>query len=187
MIFSLPFDAGYSDFQMKGLFAPLVIKIVYYLAANLNNQANKFAGDIISFDLNDEFARDFKVVRPDESTEFFRSDNKIVKYKKTDIIGAYKFYVDDELIHFEDININTWECNYKFYKSEEVLTKLDFVGISNNKYVIDSPKELNNIIRRSRVGAELWKIMIVISIILILVEMLLAKNSKKQIAEAFND
>jgi hypothetical protein len=181
-VFSVSPDTYNSDFSLKGIFAPLILKSVYYLSTKTKPSDKYFAGDEIIFELPQE-TEYVDIIKPDGVEEHVQNKSgKMFKYKNTEQIGCYKFYSNKKLIYFDDINLNPEECNYNFYSLSEASKYFSSKTDLMNVYKIQNKANTGKIIIQSRLGAELWKYFIVLVLFLLLLEMIIARNSKKEIS-----
>ena len=184
LICSSAFDEKFSDFQFKGIFAPFIVNLIYYLSLDYSVNERIAPGDAISLSLIGTNTDNLKVINPAGESEYLSVKNrKRFIYSNTDQIGTYKFFNDGRLISFVDVNVNPLEFQYDFYSPKDLNDRLKQLGIKNELIFIDQTKSLSNIITLSRVGNELWKILLYFTLLLIIAEMLLAKNTKKDLVK----
>lgn len=184
LIFSQTFDDKFGDFQFKGIFAPMLVKAIYYLSVDYSKNKPTFPGESINFDLNRITSKTIEVIKPEGEKEYLPIINeKRFSYSNTNQIGTYKFYNDGKLIHYESVNINSMEYIYSFYTSSEISEKLKSKGFTNKIFFVDKNENIKNIVSHSRVGTELWKVIILFVLLLLLIEMFLARNTKSEIAK----
>ena len=180
---------SWSDFPIKSIFVPLINKSVIYLSEKDREQNVFLAGEEISVDLKNKNASQIKIIRPDKSEEFINTkdipDKNYRTYSKTNEAGIYKFYSGD--YQLEDISINTDPAESKteyatVNEFEKYLSDIKFEG----KFIpIDKESNIVEKVMQSRFGSELWRYFLLIAIILALVEMTIARNTKKDL-EGFN-
>jgi len=181
-LFSISPDLSNSDFPLKGIFAPLILKSVYYLANQNKSLQKYFPGDEISFELPQDVEY-LDIIKPDGVEEHIKNDSmKMFKYKNTDLIGCYKFYANKKLINFVDVNIDSTECNYSYFTLSEAVKYLQKKNVLATIIPIQNKANADFVITQARLGSELWKYLIAIALLLLLLEMLIARNSKKEIS-----
>ncbi|BDQ03121.1 MAG: hypothetical protein KatS3mg037_1696 [Ignavibacterium sp.] len=182
--FNTAFDAGWSNFALKTIFAPLVVKMVFYLSQKENLQNNLIAGETISIDLNKINSAQIKVVRPDSSADFINIDlvnQKFVEYTNTDLAGFYKIFSGNELIDNIAVNNEKSESNPVYADEKDFEKYLEQLNFKGNLIVVDKNKNPLETINQARFGSELWRAFLLIAIILAVIEMTIARNVKKDL------
>lgn len=184
-VFSVSPDLSGSDFPLKGIYAPLILKSINYLALKINTEKKYFPGDIISFPMMQDI-QSFKIIKPDGTEDYAQPSAGILSYQNTNQIGCYKFFDGNKLIYFADVNIDPAECKYEFNSPEESANKL--VNILKSKIItVKNKNNVNELITEARLGTELWKPLLIIVILLMLSEMVLSRNTKNEISRLNND
>lgn len=177
---------SWSDFPLKGLFVPLVNRSVLYLSSGKFNSDSKLAGNILQINGSGINSPSLRVVKPDGTEEIinlkdFETGKKSINYNNTEETGIYKFYSGNELTGFGVINTNPDESITEYYTSQEVKTKIKELGYNGNIIEIDAAGDVREEIRSARFGSELWRLFLIIALILAFIEMMLARNSKKDL------
>ncbi len=184
MFFSVAPGLEWSDFPLKGIFAPLMNKLVYYLTSS-NQKINVIrTGDKIDLSLRNVSLPQIKVVKPG-GEEFIELDlkkaGKFYTYSKTGKSGIYKFYSGKKLIDYYAVNFNPAESDLSVLSEtefENVLKTLNYPG----KVINLKPEEnFKKIIYQSRFGTELWRYFLIIALVLALLEMFVSKSAKKDL------
>lgn len=182
LVFSVPSDLSGSDFPIKGIFAPLILKSINYLSIKINEDKNYVPGCIVSFSFPKKQTL-IKIIKPDGTEEFTKTNNLgFVNFSNTNQIGCYKFYDNEKLIYFADVNIDSEENKYDFYSVSEAREKISKYINESIIYTIENKNKLNDQIIKSRLGEELWKYLIVLVLMLLIVEMFLARNTKQEMS-----
>jgi hypothetical protein len=185
LLFSASPVFSWSDFPIKGIFAPLVTKAVMYLSAYNKSEANYFAGESINVNVSERTLPQVKVVRPDKSEDFINIDENqrtdFISYGLTSLAGSYKFLSGEKLLASSTINTDPAESVTEYLSEgefDEYLEKINF----NGKHIrIDKDENPTQMILQARFGSELWRYFVLIAILLALVEMTIARNAKKEI------
>lgn len=176
---------SWSDFPIKSIFAPLINKSVVYLSAKDREQNIFLAGEEISVNLKGSTQSQIKIVKPDKSEEFINLDQNqnrdYLTYRSTQTAGNYKIYSGENLI--EDISVNTDPTESKTIYAdkndfENYLSQINFKGVYTS---IDKDENILQKIMQARFGSELWRYFLLVAIILALVEMTIARNTKKEL------
>lgn len=182
LIFTSAFDLKWSEFPLKPIFVPLINRIAFYSSSsNINYSA--IAGEEVNIKLKKLF-NDIHLIHPD-GNEVVISKNEnptgLINLGKLDKIGNYKLVSNNRTIGVVSVNIDTRESN---------LTKLDeskLRDFANNSFPRGSIKVLSadvdpvQVIKQERYGTELWKLFLFIVIILLIIEMIIARSNKKDL------
>jgi hypothetical protein len=104
----------WSDLPLKGIFAPLINKSVYYLASK-DGQGKVFkAGDEAVINLHASNFPQLKIERPNHTEEFINPDNgfhNYLNYKNTFLPGNYRVSGGDKLIDYFSVNVDPLESD----------------------------------------------------------------------------
>jgi Aerotolerance regulator N-terminal/von Willebrand factor type A domain len=175
---------SWSNLPLKGIFVPLMNKAVYYLAAKDNGNQEYLAGDEIEINLANNLTPQIKIERPDKTDDFLNLDknlqNNYISYDKTKIVGNYKVFSGSRIIDEIAVNTDPRESVTKYLSEtdfNDYLKKIDFKG----KHIVVAKNENPaKVILQSRFGSELWKYFILIALLLAIVEMTIARNTRKE-------
>ena len=175
---------SWSNLPLKGIFVPLMNKAVYYLAAKDNANQEYLAGDEIEINLANNLSPQIKIDRPDKTDDFLNLDknlqNNYISYDKTKIVGNYKVFSGSRIIDEIAVNADPRESVTKYLSGtdfNDYLKKIDFKG----KHIVVAKNENPaRVILQSRFGSELWKYFILIALLLAIVEMTIARNTRKE-------
>jgi hypothetical protein len=159
-------------------------KAVYYLAAKDNGNQEYLAGDEIEINLAINLSPQIKIDRPDKTDDFLNLDknlqNNYISYDKTKIVGNYKVFSGSRIIDEIAVNTDPRESVTKYLSEtdfNDYLKKIDFKG----KHIVVAKNENPaKVILQSRFGSELWKYFILIALLLAIVEMTIARNTRKE-------
>ena len=178
---------SWSSFPLKSIFVPLMNKSVFYLSSKDREINNYLAGDELLISNNIIISPNIKIVRPDSQEEFIKTNsqnqNGVFNYSKTETAGNYKIYSGEKLVEEFSVNVNPLESETRYENDSEIqeyFEKINFKGTFKN-----IPKDKNpvSLVLQSRYGSELWKYFLIAALLIALVEMLLARNTKKDLAE----
>jgi hypothetical protein len=176
----------WSTFPIKSIFVPLINKSIYYLA--FVNQADNdyLAGEILNINLNSHFLPQVKIQGPDDTEEFFKIENgnKFISYTNTRLAGFYKIFSGEKLYEILPVNIDPSESNPNYLNNsnfQEYLKKIKFKG---SFIEINKDENPAKIVLQARFGSELWKYALLAAITLALIEMAVARSTKKEIVSS---
>ncbi len=183
-LFDISPNIEWSNFPLKNIFAPLINRAVSYLVTNHSQKTSYTTGEAISVNISKRKSNQIKVIKPDNTEEIVNTvaeNNNFINYESTNLPGIYKFYSNNSLIDIQKVNYNNLESNLESLTSNERNEK--FKKNSNEVTEIKADDNYKTKILSARYGSELWQLFLVIAIILALLEMFLARSSKKDIAE----
>ncbi|MDP2364766.1 MAG: hypothetical protein Q8M94_13490, partial [Ignavibacteria bacterium] len=176
---------SWSEFPIKSIFAPLINKSVAYLSSKERDKNIFMAGEEVNLSLKNTNLSRLKIVKPDKSEEFINlSENTgrdYLTYSNTNIAGSYKFYSGDK--QFENISINTdpSESKTEYASESEFENYLEQIKFAGKHVSIDKESNISEKILQARFGSELWRYFLLVVIILALIEMTIARNTKKDL------
>ncbi len=178
---------SWSDFPYKNIFAPLMHKSIFYLAANDKEESGYTAGDEINLNIGTQTSPQIKIVRPDKSEEFFKldeqSNREFINFKKTILAGNYKVYSGNKLISEFSINTDPLESVTKYLTDKDFDNYLKEINFKGIHITINKNEDPVKVVLQARFGSELWKYFLIIALILALIEMTIARNAKKELVE----
>lgn len=188
-LFASSLTLDWNDFPVKGLFAPLIIKSVFYLTQQKESEEMATAGMPLSIDLREKKSLQIKASGPDEMVEYITSDtltnSRFLQYNNTSKKGFYKFYSGEKLIDFKAVNVDKKESETNFLTEDEMEKYLSETGFENI-FPLDIESNYIEDIYQSRFGSELWKYFLIAALAVALIEMYVSKSSKKDLAELEN-
>lgn len=176
----------WSDFPIKSIFAPLMNKSVAYLSSKERDQNIFIAGEEVNINLRNQNSSQIKIVKPDKSEEFINlnenSSRDYLAYSNTNVAGNYKFYSGDKLIDNISINTDPAESKTNYADENDFENYLKEIKFDGNYVPIDKESNITEKILQARFGSELWRYFLLVAIILALIEMTIARNTKKDLA-----
>lgn len=176
---------SWSDFPIKSIFAPLMNKSAAYLSSKERDENVFLAGEEVNINLKNSNVSQIKVVKPNKSDEFINlKDNSrrdYLAYSSTNFAGNYKFYSGDNLIENISINTDPTESVTEYADQSEFENYLDQIKFAGKYISIDKKSNITEKIMQARFGSELWRYFLLVAIILALVEMTIARNTKKDL------
>jgi len=81
------------------------------------------------------------------------------------------------------VNINPAESDLTIISKEGLEKFLNIFQLDKRYKELSAENNLSKVLEESRYGIELWKHVVLLALILLIIEMLIARDSKKQIAE----
>ncbi|MCH8326196.1 MAG: BatA domain-containing protein, partial [Bacteroidetes bacterium] len=99
---------SWSNLPIKGIFAPLINKSIYYLSFKNVSHKNYIVGNEVGIKINNAKKGLLKIVKPNKSVEYITLDesknNDYINYKMTNQIGVYKVTDSKTILSMFSIN-----------------------------------------------------------------------------------
>ena len=178
---------SWSDLPVKGIFPPLINKSVFYLASKNKEEERYFAGDVVNLNLANKSVGGIKIEKPGKSEEFISPEDipqsGFLSYSNTDLTGVYKILSGNKIINEFSINHDPLESVTTSITNKDFENYLSSINFKGKYFSINKDENPVQVVLQARFGSELWKIFILAAIITALIEMLVARNAKKEMAE----
>jgi Aerotolerance regulator N-terminal len=173
---------SWSNFPIKGIFAPIISRIVHYLSSTNDGLVSYTVGEPIPIDVSQVTYPLIDVSLPKGNAKInLQTNNKqVVNFINSDVPGSYKFYNNNQLLSFTSVNPNSKESDLT--KIDENLMFDSFNKLFGDHYIVFNPNENYFAkIKQARFGTELWKYLLIITLLLALCEMYIARSTKKDL------
>jgi hypothetical protein len=189
LIFSVVPNLEWSNFPLKGIFLPVVIRSVFYLTNENESSKSIQVGDAATIlfktseisskeiSLKDPFGQEEKI-KPEQTPQGLSYN-----FYNNPFPGFYDFYTGSAILRSISVNINSSESDLKKITGSELDNFLKIYSLNDKFKEIQADANLTQVLQQSRYGIEIWKYLLFIALVLIFIEMLLAKDTKKQIAD----
>lgn len=182
----------WTNFPIKNLFAPLITKSVLYMSSKDNSSNQIIAGNPVEINLHNNSSPQLKIEAPsnrtgnsnnnDDYVDLGKQLNRnFVAYNHTDINGNYKVYAGSNLIDEFSVNSDPAESVTKYYSQDKFADYLKKINFKGKYFNIDKNEDPVKIITQARFGSELWKYFLLGAILLALIEMAIARNTKGEL------
>jgi hypothetical protein len=175
---------SWNSLPLKSIFVPLINKSVFYLAQKDRNENEYIAGENIN--LKVQALPQLKIEKPDKVEDFINIDTQnknFVEYSNTNTAGNYKIYSGSSLIDLVSINSDPLESRTEYLEEADIEEYFKEINFGGTFIIVDGKENPAEIILQARFGSELWKFFLIVALILILAEMAIARNSKKELVE----
>jgi len=186
-LFNVPPNLQWSNFPIKPVFAPLVNRLLIFITSGQSRNLNIIAGSEFKISARFFTSPTIKVVTPNGNEQIINSNElkgkKFYSFKKTYYSGFYNIFSNGKKIESFAVNVSPTELDFTNYTNEE-LRKFKFVLEGKNKFKVISPKDdiISNL-KTSSTGQEFWKLFLALALIFAILEILVARVSKKEILE----
>ncbi len=182
--FNVPPTTNWSDFPVTPIFAPLMNRIVLYLTSSESSANSIFAGDEYRISRELFTAPTLKIITPKEKEIIINPDelkNKnFYTFRKTDFSGIYKIYSGRVLSGEFSVNVSPVESTQKYFSSKELKEKIVSLGKKSQVRIISQRKNYANTLVSESTGSALWRLFLSLSLLCAILEMIVARTSKKE-------
>jgi hypothetical protein len=189
LLFSVFPNLEWSDFPMKGIFLPLITRSIFYLSNNNELSGSVQVGDAlaIKFNYGEPGGKELFLKDPEGSEEKIQLESSyqgyIYNFYNSNIPGIYEITDGKNTLRTISVNINPAESDLTRISKNDLNRFLKVYQLDDRYKEISAENDLSKVLEESRYGVELWKHLVLLIIILLIIEMLIARDSKKQIAE----
>ncbi len=178
---------SWSNFPLKNIFAPLLLKSVFYLASKDKPENEYFAGNPVTVTLSGVALPQIRIQRPDKTEEFINLEKSgslnFINYSKTNVTGNYKFYSGQKNIAEISVNTDPEESVTKYLSNEDFENYLKEIHFKGRHISISKNENPSEIVLQSRFGSELWRLFLIAALITALVEMAVGRSAKKDLVQ----
>ncbi len=189
LMFSVAANTKWSDLPLKGLFVPLIHRSLAYLVQEPITDLSLFVGDEKAIHIRSSVAPELTVTKPGGMEVLVNSQQRLkgksMRFSGTDLYGFYSVKAGNLIIDKFAVNIDPDESNTTPSNEKRREKMLMHLGIANNVvHTVHQPQEVQRIIIESRLGTELWKQFLIAALLIAIVEMFVARESKRSLTTA---
>jgi len=189
LLFAVPPTAEWSDFPTRGLFVPLLHRSVLYLARQQSRAVEILPGSEVILRSSAAPTGPWEIRTPQSLTipvtPIVQLFQQLFRFQGTREPGIYSLAARGSTVQQFVVNIDARESQTIRATSQQVEGLLHRVGIrSSSVRSVDTPEKLKEGVLESRFGVELWKYFITLALIIAVIELLVAKTWKRELAVA---
>jgi len=181
---------SWSNFPLRGFFAPMIMKLIYYSGSNIKEENANIAGQEIVADISSYSTAQIVIQKPGGVKEFMDADSLSNKnflfYRNTDELGVYKLFSGGKLLDYAVVSHDPRESVAEKTDDSEFEKYLKGIGFGGRFVILNRDDDFSKEIYQSRFGTELWKYFLIIVLLLAIIESIIARSSKKELAELGN-
>ncbi|MBN2090739.1 BatA domain-containing protein [candidate division KSB1 bacterium] len=173
LIFTSSPDPKWSDWAVKGIFAPLVNRCINYVASSVSFQQEQiYVGNELSYSSSQKTAGiELELEKPDKNRvrvrPLLQQEKMLVNFSETDLPGIYSLYNKNQLMTQWAVNCDPEESDIEMLATEKLSPLIGGKSLTR----IEEEDNLETMITQARFGNELWKAFLIIALILMLIEM----------------
>ncbi len=178
----------WNNFALKAIFAPLITKSVYYLSSKENRVKDFIAGENAIVNSGNSNLPQVKIVKPNGIEEIAEVQGRsgFLNYENSNIAGNYKVFSGETLTDYFSVNVNPLESDVQKLSRSDFENYLQQVNFKGNLIELNADENFSEEIRQARFGSELWRLFLIIALILALLEMIISRSAKKDLATNLN-
>ncbi|TAL69835.1 MAG: VWA domain-containing protein [Bacteroidetes bacterium] len=184
-------STDWSNFPLTGLFPTLIYRSTFYLSSREGIGISSVVGNSVMLTLPKMFSSsgNYKIIDPN-GNEFFQQaavlpNGTVLSLGNLNILGNYVVYSQQgKAISIISGNPLPSE-SYLQPVSEDEIEKNIESQVSKNSHIrfIDDSRNIVQSVQRARTGTELWQLFIILAILCAIAEMIVARNTKREIIE----
>ncbi|MDP2303101.1 MAG: BatA and WFA domain-containing protein [Ignavibacteria bacterium] len=187
LLYSVVPDLTSSNFPIKSIFVPLMYKSLLYLSSQQKENVKYITGNKIELQTKSFVTNNAKVIYPDLTEEFISINSELYQnyfpFNNTLQAGNYKFFAGDRLSESISVNIDNRESQTTYLTEDDIVEYLKQINFKGLNSFVDINSDVIQVIQQARYGSELWKLFLILALLTAIIEMFVARNTKKDIAE----
>jgi Aerotolerance regulator N-terminal/von Willebrand factor type A domain len=189
LMFSVAAVPQWSDFPLKGLFVPLLHRSIAYLASPQTSNRSILTGDEYTSRTGKAVAERITIVKPNNEAVLLNTSGggRIIRFAPADLPGNYTVKNGTNILEMFSTNIDPAESNTIRATDLQVEKALQPWKIPQNHiHHIRDAKEIEKTVLQVRLGTELWKHLLILALLVALAEMLVARETKKELITLYS-
>jgi hypothetical protein len=192
LFYSVASTLSWSDFPLKGLFAPLVYRSILFVSSRDEMPPSYIVGDEPAITIRRPVQTadvQFKIISPDGTEELITPEAlspgtsaSMISFrsKRLTMPGFYELKNGADLLMLTAVNIDPLESDTRKATGDELHRFWKRMNIPEASIQsTGSQDQLQSAVLQSRFGVELWKYCIGLALAMALLEMLIARDSRK--------
>ena len=186
LLFAVPTTTDWSDFPLKGLFVPMMHRTVLYLGHQQARADNVLPGSEIVLRSNIVTSDKWTIRNPQNvevtATPSRLSIQRVLRFAATDRLGLYEVSANTAVLQKFVVNLDSRESQMAKAASADIDNLLKRLGIEGSTVrTVDQATNLERNVLESRFGVELWKYFLMLALVVAIIELLVAKTTKREI------
>lgn len=184
LLFNSAPTLNWSNLPLKSIFAPMLTRSASYLSDTNNESKSLTVGDEINIETK-EVTKELRIITPDKLEESIALDSLLNKnsysYKKVNKSGYYQIFKNGSTSSILAVNTDPLESNAGYLEESEAETLFNERNIQAFSFA--DLEELSQLKEENLLGTELMKHFLILALIFALLEMVISRNSKKDLIE----
>jgi hypothetical protein len=185
LLFAVPTTTEWSDFPMKGVFVPLLHRSILYLARQEARSDETLPGSEVVIRSSVATNSSWTIRNPEKvdviAMPTLQAFQQTLRFTATDQLGIYTVYAKDKILQKFVVNLDPRESQTRKATSARIKTLLQRLGIeSSSVHEANHAEDLERTVLESRFGVELWKYLLMLALIVGIIELLVARSTKRE-------
>ncbi|MBI5324636.1 MAG: BatA domain-containing protein [Ignavibacteriae bacterium] len=182
----------WSNFPLTGLFPTMIYRSTFYLSGREGIGISSVVGNSVMLSLPKLFSTsgNYKIIDPNVN-EFYQQaavlpNGTVLSLGNLNILGNYIVYSQQgKAVSIISVNPLPSESYLKPVSNDEIEKNIES-QVSKNTHIrfIDDSRNIAQSVQRARTGTELWQLFVILAILCAIAEMIVARNSKKELIES---
>lgn len=186
LLFAVAPNLDWSDFPLKGLFVPLVHRAVAYLAAE-QPVGEVFVGEEVLLRTKSSSTEKWTILSPTKVETVVQpvatGIERLIRFRDTETPGIYTLQSGTTTVRKFAVNPHPDESKTATADAAELDRIYRRLGIAPDAVqTVEPTEEIQRTVLQARHGVELWKHFLLAALIIAIVEMLVARESKRDLA-----
>ena len=187
LFYSVAPTMQWSDLPLKGVFVPMMYRSVIYVSSHHNEEPSAITGDETSVALHNNAQRaggkPLTLLYPDGTEEILKTSGQFetkITIPHIPLPGWYDVKSDNTTLTVVSVNTDSRESDLRKISRDDLTMFWKEMNIQPTAVQSLEPgSNLQAAIQQSRFGVELWKYCIGLALLLALLEMFIARDSRK--------
>jgi hypothetical protein len=186
LLYAVSATLDWSDFPLKGLFVPLLHRSVSYLAQRSQQQQDYGVGDELVIRERSRSAGRLTMTDPEFLETVVQPEvvgvERVVRFPATGVPGLYALKDDTDTTFLAAVNLDPAESHTARIDDDAFGLILQQLQIRTSLRHGASASDLQQRVMQARFGTELWRYFLIAALMIAVLEMLLARDGKKDLA-----
>lgn len=184
-LFASALNSAWNDLALKGIFVPLINRLVLYATSTENVNESFLTGKKFSISFNRRIGKQVKLAFPDGREKiletFSKGNSTLVEFDALEIPGNYFLTDNGEILRIISVNIDPKESYIKKADEGDFTEFINKIAPEAKTKIFDVSDNITESITQERFGTELWKLFLILTLLCLAAEMIIARTSKSEI------
>ncbi len=171
-LMSSSFSPEWNDFALKGLFVPMLYRILYAAVQHMTLQNNYTTGKSVKRIITDGGSYSKYILKDSDNHSYEImpeqiGGKKVLNIKKLSRPGIYRLFKEGNFVDAFSVNVSSAELKAPYGDMEKIMP---------NVIWLSAEKDLKKQLIEARTGQELWLFFLALAIFMLFMEMLVIKK-----------
>lgn len=183
-LFASALNSTWNDFALKGIFVPLINRLVLYATSTENVNESFQVGKSFSISFNRKIGKQVKLAFPDGREKIletiYKGNSTLIEFDALEIPGNYFLKDNGEFLRIISVNIDPRESNIEKTDDGDFTEFINKIAPEAKTKIFDVSDNISESIKQERFGTELWKLFLILALLCLAAEMIIARTSKNE-------